>query len=1230
MAKGKKGKKNQSWDDYDVEGADVAAPATDVPATAHNSTSPSSDPAAAAAAAPEPEPEPATTIAMTSVNPEEEWPEDDRKANKKGKKGANAKNKPTSTASAAASPPPVSSSSSSPEPSAANNVDQLDAPASVNPEDEWPEDDRKTNKKGKKGGAKNKPTPAPTPAPASDPTPQPTPDPAQADVDVDPLAALADEWPEDQPKPKKGAGGAKKAAKPEPAAATAAVADANDDDIDKRPLSKKEKEKLRKQRQKEQEKAKLDEAKRALEAEEAKEAAKKDKAAAAAAAAGAGGKKKAKPGAPIAALQKMLAAQRAAEEEAARLAEEERKREEEEARRKEEEEKAKEEAKRVKKEKERLKREQLRKEGKLLTKAQKEAQQRAALKLQQLIEAGVVVPALQEKQAGEAGAAQDAPKKKKIVYENKKKKKPVPAAAAAGSEETPAAAGSKSVGDYKLQRQREKEEAAAKALEAAKVQAEADAAAAAAAKAKPSSKSAAAPESDKDDDDDDVKDAWDASSDEEEEQAPAEDEDVKDAWDASSGDEDEQEDEPENKKPKAAAAAKGKAPAAPAAKGKSHAAAESTDEDDSESGSGSDWDDSDSDDDSDSEDEETEQERKRPRSPHASRLAARKKDDLRSPICCILGHVDTGKTKLLDKIRQTNVQEGEAGGITQQIGATYFPQDAIIKKTEVLKKQDLEIKVPGLLVIDTPGHESFTNLRSRGSSLCNIAILVVDIMHGLEPQTLESLNLLRQRKTPFIVALNKIDRIYGWDATPNGGFEASLAKQSKSVQKEYLDRLERTKLAFAEQGLNSEVYYKNRNMAKYVSLVPTSAITGEGIPDLLYLLCHLTQTRMSEKLMYVGELEATVLEVKVVEGLGTTIDVILSNGVLRENDRIVVCGLEGPIVTNVRALLTPQPLRELRVKSQYVHHKFIKAAMGVKISANGLEKAVAGSRLLVVTEDDDEELLKEEVMQDLANLEANIDKSGKGVWVQASTLGSLEALLSFLRDMKIPVSGINIGPVHKKDVVKASVMLDRAKEFAVMLCFDVKVEKEAQEMAEDVGVTVFTADIIYHLFDKFTAYHESLLEQKRKDAAPVAVFPCILSIIPGCVFNKRDPIIVGCDVKEGALRLGTPICVYGPPVAGVEGPGPLVKLGKVTGIEVNRKPVDIAKKGQYGGGVAVKIECPNYDTPKLVGRHFLEKEELMSHITRESIDVLKENFREEMSKEDWALVIKLKKRLNIQ
>ena len=276
-------------------------------------------------------------------------------------------------------------------------------------------------------------------------------------------------------------------------------------------------------------------------------------------------------------------------------------------------------------------------------------------------------------------------------------------------------------------------------------------------------------------------------------------------------------------------------------------------------------------------------------------------------------------------------------------------------------------------------------------------------MHGLEPQTLESIKLLRDRKTPFIVALKKIDRLYDWKAIPDNGFRDSLSKQKKSVQAEFADRVEKTKVAFAEQGLNSELYYENKKMSTVVSLVPTSAHSGEGIPDMLRLLVTLTQDRMTAKLMYLSELECTVLEVKVIEGLGTTIDVILSNGVLREGDRIVLCGLNGAISTNIRALLTPPPSRELRIKSQYEHHKEVKAALGVKISANDLDEAIAGSRLLVCGPEDDEEDLEEEVMSDLENLLNRVTTTGKGVAVQASTLGSLEALLEFLRVSKIPV-----------------------------------------------------------------------------------------------------------------------------------------------------------------------------------------------------------------------------------
>lgn len=595
-------------------------------------------------------------------------------------------------------------------------------------------------------------------------------------------------------------------------------------------------------------------------------------------------------------------------------------------------------------------------------------------------------------------------------------------------------------------------------------------------------------------------------------------------------------------------------------------------------------------------------------------------EDLRSPICCIMGHVDTGKTKLLDCIRGTNVQEGEAGGITQQIGATYFPAENIRDRTKELKA-DAKLKVPGLLVIDTPGHESFTNLRSRGSGLCDIAILVVDIMHGLEPQTIESINLLKMRNTEFIVALNKVDRLYGWKTCRNAPIVKAMKQQSKDVQNEFNRRLTEIVTQFKEQGLNTELYYKNKEMGETFSIVPTSAISGEGIPDLLLLLVQWTQKTMVEKLTYSNEVQCTVLEVKVVEGHGTTIDVVLVNGVLHEGDQIVVCGMQGPIVTSIRALLTPHPMKELRVKGTYLHHKEIKAAMGIKITAQGLEHAIAGTGLYVVGPDDDLEDVKEEAMEDMESVMSRIDKSGEGVYVQASTLGSLEALLEFLKSpaVSIPVSGIGIGPVHKKDVMKASVMLEKKKEYATILAFDVKVTPEARDLSNLLGVKIFDADIIYHLFDQFKAYIDALNEEKKKEAADEAVFPCVLKIIPNCIFNKKDPIVLGVDVLDGILKVGTPICIP---------QRDFIDIGKVASVENNHKAVDFAKKGQK---VAIKIVGTNSEEQqKMFGRHFELEDELVSHISRKSIDLLKTNYKYDLSMEEWRLVVKLKNLFRIQ
>ena len=310
----------------------------------------------------------------------------------------------------------------------------------------------------------------------------------------------------------------------------------------------------------------------------------------------------------------------------------------------------------------------------------------------------------------------------------------------------------------------------------------------------------------------------------------------------------------------------------------------------------------------------------------------------------------------------------------------------------------------GFLIIDTPGHESFSNLRDRGSSLCDIAILVVDIMHGLEPQTIESINLLKKKEVPFVIALNKIDRLYEWKSNKHKDIRDVVNSQNHNSKLEFDKKAKEVVFKMAEQGLNVALYYENPDPKEYISMVPTSAHSGEGLGNLQALLVHLCQTQLAKRLSFSEELQANVMEVKAIPGLGTTIDIVLLNGTLKEGQTMIVAGTEGPIETTIKALLTPSKMQDLRVKNSWQEHKELRGACGVKIAAKELEKTVAGLNLLVANRKDEIEICKEEMERRLSSALNSIKVKDRGVFVQASTLGSLEALLSFLKDSKIPVS----------------------------------------------------------------------------------------------------------------------------------------------------------------------------------------------------------------------------------
>lgn len=596
-------------------------------------------------------------------------------------------------------------------------------------------------------------------------------------------------------------------------------------------------------------------------------------------------------------------------------------------------------------------------------------------------------------------------------------------------------------------------------------------------------------------------------------------------------------------------------------------------------------------------------------------------DNMRSPICCVLGHVDTGKTKLLDYIRRTNVQDKEVGGITQQIGASYFPIENIRNKTKSIGgKLDVDYNIPGILMIDTPGHESFSNLRHRGSSLCDIAILVVDVVHGLEKQTIESIKILVDKKIPFVVALNKIDRIYDWQPQKDASIHDTIKCQKKHAISELESRVIGIKNELAVQGLNAQLYTKNKQLKKVYSLVPVSAITGEGIPDLLALMVFLTQKWMTKKLTISNELECSVMEVKTEEGLGTTLDVILSDGILYEGDKIAVASLNGPVVTTIRSLLTPHPMKEMRVKNEYQNHKQIKASMGVKLVANDLENVVAGSSIIRIDKNDSNEIIenkKNHVMADVEQVLNSMIFKDTGVYVKASTLGSLEAFMTLLKEEKIPLSGAGIGPVYKKDVMKASrALVTDKKEYSVILVFNMKVSNDMEQIAKKEGVRIFTGEIVYNIVDAYKKYLEEIKEVKKESNKDTAIFPCVLQMLgKKFVFNKKNPFVFGVSVNAGKLRLGTPLIV----------PKTNVVLGRVTSIEKEHKKLDVA---ELGSEVCIKVETE--DTSITMDRHFENDSELYSNISRESIDCLKEHYKDEMKRDDWLLVIEMKKILKIK
>lgn len=579
----------------------------------------------------------------------------------------------------------------------------------------------------------------------------------------------------------------------------------------------------------------------------------------------------------------------------------------------------------------------------------------------------------------------------------------------------------------------------------------------------------------------------------------------------------------------------------------------------------------------------------------------------RQPIVSVLGHVDHGKTSVLDLVRsigserQASVMDREAGGITQHIGATEVPAD-VLNDTCAAMLGGKNFKSPGLLFIDTPGHHSFVSLRNRGGSVADIAILVIDIMEGLQPQTIESLNTLKETKTPFVIAANKVDRIHGWTCERGRSFMQSLKDQREDVVSLFEDRYWKILGQFSEHGFNIERYDKIRDFTQNVAVVPMSAKEGEGLQDLLAVSVGLAERFLEDRLTdTIGPAEGTVLEMRDEIGMGKTIDVILYRGSLKIGDNIMLASNDGPFSTHIKGLKRPKGMSEMRdAGKRWVNFPDVQAACGVKIVAPKLEQAIAGTTLYLANTEEQIENSKKAIQEEwrtiydkmpimcsvcekvsprvefIENCQKGTCKGAieekNGVVIKADTVGGLEALAFELFKLKIPVRQASVGPVNKKDILMAKSIKDPLNR--AILGFSTKPNNEvADELkGDDSEIKFFNGSIIYHILDSFEEWREQTKADIEAEQRESLVYPGRLLYLKDHTFRAKGPAIVGMRVVGGRVHIGQ-------------------RLMKLDGTSVGQikslrtRDSDDVKEARQGDEVAVAIQGPT------VGRHIEELDE---------------------------------------
>lgn len=576
---------------------------------------------------------------------------------------------------------------------------------------------------------------------------------------------------------------------------------------------------------------------------------------------------------------------------------------------------------------------------------------------------------------------------------------------------------------------------------------------------------------------------------------------------------------------------------------------------------------------------------------------------LRHPVVVVLGHVDSGKTSLLDKVRGTAVQAREAGGITQHIGASFFPIDTIKRVTGDLfnKISTSDSQIPGILVIDTPGHEVFATLRVRGGSAADIAIIVVDANKGFEAQTEESIEILKRRKVPFVIALNKVDTISGWRSDLGGdSISKAVSMQDKSVVTALDEMIYNVVGSLSRSGYNSEAFWRIKNFTKEVAIVPVSARTGVGIPELLAVLIGLTQQYLSRKLERDEEQgRGIVLEINEEVGLGPAANVILFDGILRQGSSVIVAKRSNAVVARVKAILLPKPLDEMRdPRDKFRHVSEVVSAAGVKITSPDLTGVMAGSPLFVINQKEDEARLRAIVEAEIKN--TFVSKDINGVIMKCDSIGSIEAISDLLLKQKVPIRSADIGHVTKRDVIEASAVREKDRYLGVILAFNVRVLDDALREAQERQVMIFNEKIIYNLVRSY--FDWTTYQKDHQDVIMFNEIPpvCKFQFLKNFVFRRNDPAVFGAEILVGKLRQKIP-------VINEEGK----KIGAIHQMQQSGKTIEEAAKGMQ---VALSIRGPT------IGRQINEGDIFYTDLNSKQAKLLNERFMQRLTEEETEVL----------